>query len=278
MTEHSIKQGSATARPFLKWAGGKYRLLDPIRKLLPSRALLIEPFVGAGAVFLNLPFDGYHLNDINSDLIHLYRILQQDGSSFIPETKRLFSKANNTANGYYRLRDRFNASQDPYERARLFVFLNRHGFNGLCRFNLSGGFNVPFGHYEKPYFPQKELENFITQIQKAHITCEHFQQCMDEAPAQSVIYCDPPYVPLSKTANFTGYAAQRFTMEDQEQLADCAEKAAQRGCVVLVSNHDTPFTRKLYHAAKCRTVQAARVISCRGSGRKKVREILALYS
>lgn len=157
MTQSAIEQGQGLARPFLKWAGGKYRLLPAIAAHLPKASMLVEPFVGAGAVFLNLPFPRYQLNDINPDLIGVYRLLQQDSERFIRRAKRLFHPRNNTPERYYALRDRFNHSKSALERACLFLFLNRHGFNGLCRFNLAGGFNVPFGRYEKPYFPEKEL-------------------------------------------------------------------------------------------------------------------------
>ncbi len=132
-------------RAFLKWAGGKYSLSDVISKMLPESDRLIEPFVGAGSIFLNSDFDHYLLNDINQDLINLYKILQHSSQRYIDDVMKLFSPENNTPEAYYQFRKEFNESEDPYFRSLMFLYLNRHGYNGLCRYNKSGGYNVPFG-------------------------------------------------------------------------------------------------------------------------------------
>lgn len=138
-------------RPFLKWPGGKFRLIDRIRDYLPKGQQLIEPFLGSAAVFLNTNYDHYLLNDKNWDVISLYRILQKEGHHFIEACRPMFSKKNNTDKRYYFLRKHFNQCQDLQERAALFLYLNRHGYNGLCRYNArKGEFNVPFGRYKKP--------------------------------------------------------------------------------------------------------------------------------
>lgn len=141
-------------RAFLKWAGGKFPLLDDIKKHLPEGECLIEPFVGAGSVFLNTDFSRYILADINSDLIGLYNIVKLRTDEYVAAAREMFTPENNVAERYYLYRDEFNQSQDPLRRAVLFLYLNRHGYNGLCRYNLRGEFNVPFGRYKKPYFPK----------------------------------------------------------------------------------------------------------------------------
>lgn len=142
-------------RAFLKWAGGKYPLVEEIRRYLPAGDCLIEPFVGAGSVFLNTEYDRYILADINSDLINLYDIVKTQTDDFIRDARELFTDEHNVAEMFYLLRDEFNLCAVPYRRAVLFLYLNRHCYNGLCRYNMRGEFNVPFGCYKKPYFPRK---------------------------------------------------------------------------------------------------------------------------
>lgn len=267
-------------RAFLKWAGGKYSLCDVINKMLPKGDCLIEPFVGAGSVFLNSNYSRYILNDINKDLIELYKILQLTPERFIEEAQKLFAEQYNNADAYYELRANFNATQDSFERSILFLYLNRHGYNGLCRYNKSGGYNVPFGKYKKPYFPEKELNIFAEKSQRATFVCENYRETFKRATDGDVVYCDPPYVPLSKTASFTSYAGNGFGLDEQADLANAAEEITSQvaNTSVLISNHDTIWTRKIYeHATKIRKLKVARTISQKGSSRKKVGELLAMY-
>ncbi|MCH8536868.1 MAG: Dam family site-specific DNA-(adenine-N6)-methyltransferase, partial [Alkalimonas sp.] len=264
-------------RAFLKWAGGKYNLVDALSNYLPEARCLVEPFVGAGSVFLNTDYEHYRLNDINQDLISLYQIVKAQPDQFIADARTFFVESGNQKESYLSLRQQFNLSADTYERALLFLYLNRHGYNGLCRYNLSGKFNVPFGSYKKPYFPEAELNFFAEKAQKAEFSCTSYQQVFAQLPSGAVMYCDPPYVPLSKTASFTSYAREGFNLDDQAQLANLAEAACQQGMTVLISNHDTTLTRKIYHQAKLYPIQVGRSISQKGSNRKKVAEIFALY-
>ncbi len=265
-------------RAFLKWAGGKYNLADAIRQHLPEGDLLVEPFVGAGSVFLNTDYPAYLLNDINADLIGLYQLLKDQPDSFIRQASQYFHQLNNQKEQYLQQRERFNQSVDALERALLFLYLNRHCFNGLCRYNQSGQFNVPFGKYKKPYFPEKELWRFAEKAQKAEFVCLSYPELFARLPAKPVvIYCDPPYVPLSKTASFTSYAKNSFTLDDQAELANLAELAQSQGHTVVISNHDTPWTRKIYAAAELDSIQVGRSISQKGSSRGKVGELFAIY-
>ena len=264
-------------RAFLKWAGGKYPLLDDIKRHLPQGECLIEPFVGAGSVFLNTDFSRYILADINSDLISLYNIVKTRTDEYVQASRELFMPETNQAEVYYRFREEFNASEDPFRRAVLFLYLNRFGYNGLCRYNLRGEFNVPFGRYKKPYFPEAELYHFAEKAQNAEFHCLSYEECMNRADSNSVVYCDPPYAPLSATANFTAYHTNSFSPKEQAHLAEMAEKLVSKQIPVLISNHDTPDTREWYRTAKHFQVKVRRSISSNGGTRKKVNELLALY-
>ncbi|PWI33125.1 DNA adenine methylase [Vibrio albus] len=265
-------------RAFLKWAGGKYGLVENINSHLPPAKRLIEPFVGAGSVFLNTDYEEYLLADINQDLINLYNLLKAEPDKYIREAWRLFQPECNRKEFYLDMRAQFNATNDIWFRSLAFLYMNRFGFNGLCRYNKKGGFNVPFGSYKKPYFPEKEMLAFAEKAQKATFVCESYIDTFARADEDSVVYCDPPYAPLSNTANFTSYATNGFTLDDQANLAEIAENtSSQKGVPVLISNHDTLLTRRLYHGATLNVVKVKRTISRNGAGRNKVDELLALF-
>lgn len=267
-------------RSALKWAGGKKKVINDIASLLPKKGKkrLVEPFVGGGSVFLNLDFDEYLLMDMNKDLINLFNIIKNQPTEFITDAQKFFDGGNNQPEKYYELRGKFNQSTDSYERSLFFLYLNRHGYNGLCRYNKSGGYNVPFGRYKHPYFPQKELEYFSEKAQKATFMQGDFETAFSQLRADDVVYCDPPYSPINRTSNFTAYAGNSFTDEDQFRLVNCAEQAKKLGIPTLISNHYVDFTRELYKDAnKKKLFQVQRSISQKGKGRIKVQEILALY-
>lgn len=269
-------------RAFLKWAGGKYPLIEDIRQYLPQGERLIEPFVGAGSVFLNTDYEEYLLADINADLINLYNIVKLETAAFVKDAQEMFSGEYNQSDIYYQLREEFNnctGAEYYHRRAVLFLYLNRHCYNGLCRYNSKGAFNVPFGRYKKPYFPETELYLFAEKAKKATFVCEHYSKTMLDAAQGSVIYCDPPYAPLSLTANFTAYHTNSFSLEDQARLAQLAYQVSSRNKVpVLISNHDTELTQQWYHQARRVQVKARRTISRDTNGRSKVNELLALYT
>lgn len=267
-------------RAFLKWAGGKKKVVDDIASLLPKKGKkrLVEPFVGGGSVFLNLDFDEYLLMDMNQDLISLFNIIKNKPTQFISDAEKFFKGEFNQPEKYYDVRNQFNLSNDSYERSLLFLYLNRHGYNGLCRYNKSGGYNVPFGRYKHPYFPKEELINFSEKAQKATFMQGDFETAFSQLRADDVVYCDPPYSPINPTSNFTAYAGNSFTDEDQQRLVACAEVAKSKNISTLISNHYVDFTRELYkNATKKKLFQVQRSISQKGKGRIKVKEILALY-
>ncbi|VAX11176.1 Methyl-directed repair DNA adenine methylase [hydrothermal vent metagenome] len=272
------QKDSTSIRPFLKWAGNKYRIIDKIKPLLPEGKRLIEPFAGSGALFLNSDYPAYLLCDTNADLIHLYEIIKQEGRTFIQYCKRYFNGSYNNADSYYAQREQFNQINNRRKKAALFLYLNRHGYNGLCRYNKKGGYNVPFGRYTRPYFPEKEMLFFHHKAQSANFKVCSFEESFKLANKDDVIYCDPPYAPLSDTANFTDYSAGGFDLSQQLKLAELAEQHRSNKGTVLISNHDTDFTRKAYQQADThRHFKVRRNISCKGQKRKMAEEVLALY-
>ena len=264
-------------KPFLKWAGGKQRLLDKIVAALPAGQRLVEPFVGSAALFLGTDYPAYLLADTNSDLINLYRHLAKDGKIFIKEAAALFRPSMNTAEKYYEFRQKFNDATDLTERALYFLYLNRHAYNGLCRYNSRGGFNVPFGKYVRPYFPKNELDYFVAKCKRVDVQfkCQSFQKTFKSIKDDDVIYCDPPYYPLSATSSFTTYTGQTFDHNEQAELARLAKNSP---APVIISNHDLHATRELYEHAEISSFPVRRCISCKGDGRKSVQALLALYS
>lgn len=250
-----------------------------IRESLNGGQRLIEPFTGSAAVFLNTEYDEYILADTNPDLIQLYQFLVGEGKPFIHYCRTFFTKKNNSEERYYKLRNDFNRSGTTRRKAALFLYLNRHCYNGLCRYNSKGKFNTPFGRYNKPYFPTKEMEYFIEIADKATFINSGFHDSMQLARPGDTVYCDPPYAPLSHTAYFTDYHSSGFSWDDQLKLAETARQLAQRGVQVLISNHDTRQIRTVYRqaGARIRSFDASRTISCKVNSRKKVGELLAIF-
>ena len=272
MTHHT------TTKPFLKWAGGKYRLASVIRAALPQGRRLIEPFVGSGAVFLNMDYSSYVLADANQHLIDLFQLIKYDGVEFIDYCQSFFNGDVNSELVFYQRRELFNSTDDIKLKSALFIYLNRHCFNGLCRYNAKGFFNVPFGRYKLPLFPRQEILAFYKKSQYASFSASDFVKTMEMAEKGDVIYCDPPYVPLSATASFTSYTHGGFGLEEQNQLAAMALKLSLKGIPVIISNHHTPFTLNAYKDARIELFDVQRFISSKAESRGKVSELLAIFS
>ena len=269
-------------KPFLKWAGNKFRVLPELLPLIGTPRRYIEPFSGSTAVALNVNAEEYVLNDINKDLINLYRYLTNpNDDSFLKYCDELFRPENNDKEEYLEFRQLFNDSTDTLERSRLFVYLNRHCFNGLTRYNSKGGFNVPFGKMKNPKCPVNEMMAFrMYYLQKNHrfvSTSFEDSALYENIGSGDVVYFDPPYVPASETASFTDYAKEGFTYDQQVQLAELAESLSNRGAKVIISNHDVPTTRELYKNAEIHSLEVTRSISAKGSSRKKAKELIAVY-
>lgn len=265
-------------RPFLKWAGGKYSLLPELDRLIPAGKRLVEPFVGGGSVFLNSEkHESFLLSDVNADLINLYQMLEVDHIRVCSLAKILFERAN-SEEAYKELRDEFNNQRmGAPERAAAFLFLNRHCFNGLIRYNREGFFNVGWGKYEAPYFPEIEIKAFKQKSHKCVFLNAGFRRTLALAGEGDVVYCDPPYEPLPGTAGFTNYAAGGFSWADQISLAESCVAAHQRGAKLLISNSTAPRVLELYeqHGFILHHVDARRAISSKGSTRETAKDIVA---
>ena len=197
---------------------------------------------------------------------------------YIKAASKYFKPKYNDRYQYYRLRDKFNKTKDELERANLFLYLNRHGYNGLCRYNSQGGFNVPFGSYKNVMFPDEAIYYFHQKSQKAKFYCTDFSKLMQKAnKSGDVIYADPPYYPLSKSAKFTQYTRRGFSHEEQQHLANLAEKLVKKQVQVVISNHVTEETLAMYKQATIYQFPVRRFISCVADTRGKVDELIAVY-
>lgn len=257
----------------IKWAGGKSRVMPQLLKHLPKADCLIEPFVGSGTVFLNTEYRRYILCDSNRALINFFRVLTSDTERLIDATRGMFLGGNN-GEQYYERRELFNSMQwsDTGKAdaallyAALFLYLNRHSFNGIYRVNLKGEHNVPFGKYVAPYFPADEMRLFAEKAKETKAVFIHsdFRHSILDAMQSSpdaVIYCDPPYIPTSKTASFTAYG-KPFTLDDHRSLVRHLLHVNQRhGIRAVISNSDTPETREIYSAFNLHAFSVRRSVS-----------------
>ena len=266
-------------RPFLKWAGGKYSLLPELYELLPAGDRLIEPFVGAGSVFMNSDrHDDFLLADVNGDLINLYQMLAVVPDEVISAAKYMF-RMFRTDVGFSAVRDEFNNQQwnGPWRAAAL-LYLNRHCFNGLTRYNRNHQFNVGWGKYSAPYFPEAEIKAFTERANCCVFMNADYRRTLALAGAGDVVYCDPPYEPLPGTAGFTKYAAAGFTWEDQVALVGCCTAAAQRGAGVVISNSTAPRIVELYedNGFRINYVSARRSIAGKSKTQERAKDIIAV--
>ena len=208
------------------------------------------------------------VGDINSDLISVFIFTQQEGQDFIDYVKSFFKDSNNIKS-FTENRLLFNNTNNTRERAALFIYLNRHCYNGLCRYNSKGIFNVPFGRYTTIHFPEKEMKNICDKASNVRFYNYPFEKLFAMANKSTTIYCDPPYDPVSETSHFTAYDKNKFGKEQQILLA---RQVMQSPAKVVVSNSDTPFIRNLYKECRFQEVMVRRNISCKS--RDRVGELL----
>lgn len=272
---------SCSVHPFLKWAGGKYKMFNFITKNFPKKFnRYVEPFVGAGSVALNVKSDNVIINDYNNDLINVYIYLRDKGDDFISDCRDMFTVENNSRASFDKLKKEFNTTKSRYRKAVLFIYLNRHCFNGLCRYNGSGEFNVPFGKYDSPFFPEEYLKTASKRLQCFDIHSGSYEDILNECGEGDVVYCDPPYIPLSATSNFSEYSVGGFTLEDQIKLGRLSREAANRGATVLISNHYNWYSNQIYKkmfGAYIKTIDVQRTISSKVDKRECVKEVLAIF-
>lgn len=294
-----MENTSTYTKPFLKWAGNKFRIIDKVMAEIVAnkgeRKHYVEPFAGSGAILINLGdiFSTRVYSDYNQDLVHLFRHIQGNYKELSNEVEKLFDQSNNVEEQFYILRKEFNdlrkktTSETSIRKSALFIYLNRHCFNGLCRYGPNG-FNVPFGRYKTTNPPVAEILAVYQKI-KSGVTIKSgdFQAIIDECDEGTLIYCDPPYFPLSATSSFTQYSSgDDFGKESQERLAVAAKKAASRGAVVLISNHSVEACRDLYKSMADERISVNienqfdvnRFISAKSSGRGKPSpELIAVF-
>ncbi|EHK4021819.1 Dam family site-specific DNA-(adenine-N6)-methyltransferase [Escherichia coli] len=276
--ERKVKPAAEFERSIFKWAGGKFGVLEQIFRYLPEGKRLIEPFVGGGAVFMNAGYQENLLNDVNADLINFYKTLQREAHSLITLAHRFFHDYN-TQEGYLAVRNAFNKQvYDDLHRAAAFLFLNRHCFNGLTRYNQAGEFNVGYGKYKTPYFPLQEMEAFLGAEGRSEFVCGDFAAVIEAAGEGDVIFCDPPYEPLPNTEGFTNYSGHDFKFEEQKRLVSLLTDAHRRGAKVLITNSGAPNIRELYHDSGFRVepLFARRSVSCKGDTRGVAHDVLGI--
>ncbi len=263
---------SSHPRPFLKWAGGKTQLLAELHKRFPRPFRRYhEPFLGGGAVFFSMCPARAVLSDINPDLINTYRAIREDPEAVIAELMRHAA----TEEHFYEVRAQAPATLSQAEGAARTIFLNRTCFNGLYRVNKKGQFNVPFGRYDNPTICDPDnLHAVSLALQRAEVMHADAMSVVDRAERGDLVYFDPPYAPLSKTASFTSYAKGGFGEPEQERLAEVFATLAQKGVSVVLSNSDTPLIRKLYKGFTIDAVHARRAINSRADRRGPVGEVI----
>jgi DNA adenine methylase len=266
------------AHPFLKWAGGKWAIAERIRGLLPRDArerVYREPFLGGGAMFFFLQPEQAFLSDSLEALITTYKVVQFHVEPLIRRLEEL--RGTHSTEQFYEIRTRFNAERDAsdVERAAWLIYLNKTCYNGLFRTNQKGAFNVPEGRFKNPgIVDPTRLRDAAAVLARATLTRARFDHLLDAGQRDDLIYFDPPYVPTSKTANFSAYSDGAFGQEDQRRLALMFRELDERGCLLALSNSDTPLVRQLYAGFDLSPIIAPRAISSKASTRGEVSELL----
>lgn len=274
------------AAPVLKWAGGKRQLIPAIDRHFPARIrTYYEPFVGGGAVFFHLAnagrFERAVLSDVNPELVNVYRVIQSPiGCEQLIQALAMINPEP-TLEQYHQIRDLLPESISTWLRAARTIYLNRRGFNGLYRVNRKGEFNNPYGgRNARPGWGRMPDPELIRACHRALAGVEirvatWSVALLDPLPiAGDLVYFDPPYVPLSKTANFTAYTKGGFSDVDQVALAERFGVLARRGVHVVASNSDTPRVRELYAGHELHPVQARRRVGASRGSRASVGELI----
>ena len=271
-------------QPFLKWAGGKRQLLPALRPLIPPLSKIkryYEPFIGGGAVFLDVQPQTATINDYNAELINCYTIIRDHPDDLLLEA----AKHPNTSEHFYNVREMDRSPKyallTPIERAARLIYLNKTCFNGLFRVNSQGQFNVPFGDYKNPAIADPAIIRALSRyLTKANITflVGDFADAVQDAQKGDFVYFDPPYDPITDPASFTGYTLDGFNRDAQRRLRELCDTLTARSVKFVLSNSDTPFIRELYDDERytIQDVQARRAISSVGTGRGKIGEVFVL--
>ncbi|NLU23450.1 MAG: DNA adenine methylase [Clostridiales bacterium] len=265
--------------PVVKWVGGKRQLLPALTPLLPERfTTYCEPFLGGGAMLFWRQPQRAIVNDVNDDLIQMYEVIRDHVEDLILELE----KYKNESAYFYEVRD-WDRDKEKYgalssiEKAARIIYLNKTCYNGLFRVNNAGEFNTPFGNYKNPNIVNTPtLRAVSAYFQKAEITfsCRDYADVLAEIPRGTFVYLDPPYDPVSDTANFTGYSRGGFCRDDQIRLRECCDDLTQRGIKFMLSNSATNFIKEQYEAYHITIVKAKRAINSDAAGRGQVDEVV----
>lgn len=270
-------------QPFLKWAGGKRQLLPQIKPYIPEigESTYFEPFLGAGAMLFSIQPQNAIVNDINTELYNVYKVISDE--QLFEELIEELRSHKNESEYFYEVRawDRMEDFQNlsSVKKAARFIFLNKTCYNGLYRVNSKGQFNVPFGKYKNPDIVNRdglrEVHQYLKSNQITFLNGD-FKAAVKDAKSGDFVYFDPPYDPVSQTSSFTSYAQEGFGKAEQIELRDVFKELNERGCKVLLSNSDTPFIREVYEGFNIVTVQATRAINSKAEGRGKINEVLVV--
>jgi DNA adenine methylase len=265
-------------RPFLKWAGGKQRLIPQYQDYFPAPQAIkhyYEPFIGGGAIFFHFQPTPATLADRNETLMEVYQAVQQDVDSVIAALR----PHRNESDYFYDVRAMDVKTLSLAERAARLIYLNKTCYNGLFRENSKGKFNSPFGRYKNPKICNEErLREASDVLQDVTLMAADFEDVVETAVADDFIYFDPPYAPLTATSNFTSYDKHGFALADHMRLADTIAKLTKRNCKVMLSNSTAPIVYELYARPPYRIVemQARRNINSNASRRGPIKELLIL--
>lgn len=265
--------------PVLKWVGGKRKLLATFKPLLPHKIdSYCEPFLGGGAVFLDLQPKKAYVNDLNNDLMRVYIVIRDN----VDELIRSLETFTNNSETFYAVRDwdrdkqKFDALSDVQKAART-IFLNKTCYNGLYRVNNSGEFNAPFGNYKNSNIVNavglKAVSNYFNTAQIAFSSTD-YTQVLKTVNQETFVYLDPPYDPVSNTSSFTGYTKCGFTRDDQIKLRECCDALDKKGVKFMLSNSATDFIKEQYCAYNITIVKAKRAINSVASKRGDVDEVV----
>jgi len=237
---------------------------------------LIEPFVGAGSIFLAANYPEYVLNDANSDLAAVWVALKSRPNEFIARAEAYFTNDYHSQNGYLKIRAEFNSEVDRFERAVRLPYLNKFGFNGIYRVSQRGVFNVPYANPKTlPAFPWKEMQAASDKLQACMVLNGGFQCAISLAGIGDVVYCDPPYLDSATGKSFTSYTSTSFGLQQHLELVKTCLQAVDRGATVLISNHSTSQTRELYRGWDIDEFLVTRSVSAKRGSRGQTMELVA---
>lgn len=268
--------------PVVKWVGGKRQLLPEIKKYSPKKYnTYFEPFVGGGAVLFELQPKNAIVNDINKELINLYSVIQNNVDDLIEKLSDTESYSN-TSDCYYRVRELYREPQKynkmtGVDRAARILYLNKTCYNGLYRVNSMGEFNSPFGSYKNPNIINsitlKAVSKYFNESNIKFLNGD-FEKTVKTAKKDDFVYFDPPYAPISKTSNFTGYNENGFGENEQIRLKELCDTLDKKGVKFLLSNSDCEFIRELYKDYNIVTIKAKRTINSNANNRGAISEVL----